>query len=117
MMLQPLRGRNVPAPNTRSLVLGTTGEGLQYALLDQYFERHKWVLGISGSGKSYFLASLICQIFALGISFCLIDPHGDLAKLVLKLLAQYNYFSDSRAFQKLLYVDFSKAEDIAAIPF
>ncbi len=120
MMIQPLPRKKRQTGNIESapqLILGTTGEGMQYSLTNQLFERHKWVLGVSGSGKSYFLASLICQIFALGIGLCLIDPHGDLAKLVLSLLAQYNYFSDRRAYQKLLYVDFSKAEDTAAIAF
>jgi hypothetical protein len=117
MMLQPIRGKNLPSRDTRSLILGTTSEGMQYSLTDQLFERHKWVLGISGSGKSYFLASLICQIFAMGIHFCLIDPHGDLAKLILSLLASYNYYSDPRAYQKVYYCDFSRAAKDAALPF
>ncbi len=119
-MIQPWQRRNrQPAnhPTSPELILGTTSEGMQYSLTDQLFEKHKWILGVSGSGKSYFLASLICQIFALGMSFFLLDPHNDLAELVLSLLVDHNYFSDKRAYQKLLYVDFSRAAKDAAIPF
>src|SRR5690348_9503390 len=112
MQLVPFGKKNLPlgSPAEPRLVLGSTQEGYEYSFVGELLEKHKHILGVSGSGKSYFLSSLICQIFASGISFFLIDPHGDLGKLVLKLLASSNYFSDSRAFQRLYYVDFGRAE-------
>ena len=41
------------------------------------------VLGKTGSGKSYFLAGLFLAFFDAGMPVTLIDPHGDLAELVL----------------------------------
>src|SRR5689334_898228 len=49
---------------------------------------HMHVLGKTGSGKSYFLASLFLSLFLAGQPVTLIDPHGDLAQLVLAHLVQ-----------------------------
>src|SRR2546421_7354498 len=96
--------------NEPSLQLGHTREGKPFTLTGELFARHKHIMGISGSGKSYFLASLAVLLFSQGISFCLFDPHGDLAKLILALLAGSDYFSDPRGFEKLYYIDFKRAE-------
>src|SRR6266700_1087435 len=103
--------------NQPSLQLGHTREGMPFTLTGSDFARHKHIMGISGSGKSYFLASLALLLFSQGIAFCLIDPHGDLAKLILTLLAGSDYFTDRRAYDRLWYVDFKRAEKDAAIPF
>ena len=102
-------------PNEPVLKLGHTREGKPFTLTGQDFARHKHIMGISGSGKSYFLASLALLLFRQGVSFCLVDPHGDLAKLILTLLAGSDYFTDPRAYEKLWYVDFKRAEKDAAI--
>ena len=74
--------------NKPLLPLGHTVEGNKFVALDGLnFERHKHIIGISGSGKSSFIASIVVFLLRQGISFTLIDPHGDLAKLVLTLLA------------------------------
>src|SRR5260370_107834 len=91
--------------NESFLQLGHTREGKPFTLTGTDFERHKHIMGISGSGKSYFLASLALLLFSQGISFCLLDPHGDLAKLILTLLAGSDYFTDLRAYDRLWYVD------------
>ncbi|MBN8981609.1 MAG: ATP-binding protein [Rhizobiales bacterium] len=43
------------------------------------YERHLYIIGKSGSGKSTFLQNIILQNPG---GFCLIDPHGDLAEAV-----------------------------------
>src|SRR6266567_4634345 len=70
-----------------ALVLGTTVEGNKVVTLTGIdFERHKHIIGISGSGKSSFLASCALLLLKQGVPFTLIDPHGDLCKLILSLL-------------------------------
>lgn len=43
---------------------------------------HAFAIGQTGTGKSSLLASLVSQDIKHGRSFCLVDPHGDLAELV-----------------------------------
>src|SRR5216684_6768916 len=98
-----------------SLPLGFTIEGNKLVALDGFhFERHKHIIGISGSGKSSFIASIVVFLLRLGISFCLIDPHGDLAKLILSLLASSDFYNNPRAYDRLWYVDLNR-QDGAAI--
>lgn len=47
---------------------------------------HTFAIGQTGTGKSSLLASLIRQDIEHGRGFCLVDPHGDLAEQVAKLL-------------------------------
>ena len=44
---------------------------------------HWHIIGTSGSVKSFFLAHLFLSLLKHGSPVTLIDPHGDLAKLVL----------------------------------
>jgi len=44
--------------------------------------QHIYVLGQTGTGKSTLLGNLMCQDLRHGHGFCLIDPHGDLAKQI-----------------------------------
>jgi hypothetical protein len=103
--------------NEPSLQLGTTSSGKPFVLTGTDFERHKLISGITGSGKSYFLASLILFLFSQGFTVLLIDPNGDLAKLIITVLAGSDYFTDPRAYERLWYVDFKRAEQDAAIAF
>src|SRR2546421_10169452 len=89
--------------NEPSLQLGQTREGKPYILAGTDFERHKVISGITGAGKSYFLASLLLFLFSQGFTVVLIDPNGDLAKLFITILAGSDYFTDPRAFEKLWY--------------
>jgi hypothetical protein len=66
-------------------------------------------LGKTGSGKSYFLAGLFLQLLAAGLPATLIDPHGDLAELVLAHLIQRGHFADSSAYERLIYLDLPAA--------
>lgn len=92
--------------------LGTYGPlNLQtYRLHHQEMREHGHVIGASKSGKSRFLASLYVQLLQAGYSITLIDPHGDLAKLILSHLITIGFFETSGAFEKLTYLDFPCAE-------
>jgi|GEM_PF-3501181 len=105
-------------PSQPYLQLGSYGESKrQFILRGTDFERHKVISGITGAGKSFFLASIFLLIFRLGITVLLIDPNGDLAKLILTLLASSDYFTHPLAFSRLWYVDFKRAEKDYAIAF
>jgi hypothetical protein len=71
----------------------------------QQARAHMHVLGKTGSGKSYFLAGLFLAFHDAGMPVTLIDPHGDLAELVLRHLADSGAFNESEAFQRLVYLD------------
>jgi hypothetical protein len=82
--------RQLPPPAsmpTRGLVIGTsnypglTGRPLALTPVDRL--RHTLVLGPTGSGKSWLLASMILQDIAAGHGVCAIDPKGDLITDVL----------------------------------
>lgn len=111
-----MKQRQLPH-NEPSLQLGHTSEGKPFTLTGSDFERHKTISGITGAGKSYFLASLLLFLFSQGFTVVLIDPNGDLAKLFITVLAASDYFTDPRAYEKLWYIDFKRAEQDAAIPF
>jgi hypothetical protein len=97
--------------NEPHLVLGTSGEGYPLVLTGELFqERHKHIMGTSGSGKSYACAGYIAELFAQQESICLLDPHGDLARTVLSLFAETGYFDNPQAFERLWYVDFNRIE-------
>lgn len=70
---------------------------------------HVHVLGTTGSGKSTFLTHLALEILDNGMSFTLIDPHGDLARDVLAQLAMRGFYHDPTAFERLLYLDLAAA--------
>ncbi len=46
--------------------------------------RHTYILGRTGSGKSYLMANMAIQDIRNGEGVCIIDPHGDLIQDVLK---------------------------------
>jgi hypothetical protein len=99
-----------------SLALGSTVEGNKLVTLTGFdFERHKHIIGVSGSGKSSFLASCAILLLKQGVPFTLIDPHGDLCKLILSLLASSDFFRNPKAYDRLWYVDFSREDRL--VPF
>jgi hypothetical protein len=67
------------------------------------------VLGKTGSGKSYFLAGLFLSFLDAGMPVTLIDPHGDLAELILSQLTARGMFADPQAFERLVYLDLPAA--------
>src|SRR4051812_42509757 len=81
----------------------------QLRITPQQARAHMHVLGKTGSGKSYFLAGLFMAFHEAGMPVTLIDPHGDLAELVLAQLAAQGTFSYDSAYEKLVYLDLPAA--------
>src|SRR3954465_5640156 len=75
----------------------------------QQARAHMHVLGKTGSGKSYFLAGLFLSMHEAGMPATLIDPHGDLAEMVLSHLIQRGEFQEPEAYDKLVYLDIPAA--------
>jgi type IV secretory pathway TraG/TraD family ATPase VirD4 len=50
--------------------------------------QHIYILGQTGTGKSTLLGNLMRQDLRQGHGFCLIDPHGDLAKQIAQVAPQ-----------------------------
>ena len=71
---------------------------------------HLHVIGTTGSGKSRFLASLILNLLEQGQAVTVIDPHGDLVRLVMARLIDGGYFNNADVFESLLYLDLPTAE-------
>jgi hypothetical protein len=71
---------------------------------------HWHIIGTSGSGKSFFLAHLFLSLLKQGSPVTLIDPHGDLAKLVLTHLVGEGWYKDTATYEKILYLDLPAAE-------
>src|SRR5215208_5924034 len=91
----------------RSIALGTYGAWFfrrALALKREQVRTHFHVIGVSGSGKSRFLAGLYLELLRAGLSASLVDPHGDLARLVLAHLVADGYFAQPGAREKLLYL-------------
>ena len=59
----------------------------KYAIPLEKIDTAMYVVGRSGKGKSKFLEGFLFQLIMLGKGCGLIDPHGDLANNLLKLLA------------------------------
>src|SRR6266516_1721736 len=76
---------------------------------------HKWVMGLTGRGKSKHLASHFLQLFRQGIGVAVIDPHADLTADILATLIDEGYFTRPDAYDKLWYVDFSRRDRF--VPF
>jgi hypothetical protein len=66
---------------------------------------HMHVMGITGSGKSRFLAGLFLSLYEAGLSATLIDPHGDLSRLVLGKLVEHGAYREQHAFDRIIYLD------------
>ncbi len=72
-------------------------------------QSHIHVQGRTGSGKSRWLAGFYVNLLKAGYSATLIDPHGDLSRLVLSRLVADGYFDRDEAYEKVLYLDIPAA--------
>src|SRR3954466_12176118 len=99
------RGPSIPLGTSRFLLFGKR----TLRITPQQARAHTHVLGKTGSGKSYFLAGLFLAMHAAGMPVTLIDPHGDLAELVLIHLVQRGEFACRAAYERLLYLDLPAA--------
>ncbi|HEY6619559.1 MAG TPA: DUF87 domain-containing protein, partial [Steroidobacteraceae bacterium] len=65
------------------MALATTSHGGGVVFSREQRERHVWIIGKSGSGKSTFLFNLAMSDIVAGEGVTVIDPHGDLAEDIL----------------------------------
>src|SRR5947209_36865 len=72
--------------------------------------QHAHVIGVTKSGKSRFLVSLVEAFLAHGLPFTFLDPHGDTAQLLLSRLVEQGFFHDATAYDRLVYLVIPKAE-------
>jgi hypothetical protein len=63
--------------------IATTSHGAGVVFSREERERHIWIVGKSGSGKSTFLFNLAMSDIVTGEGVTIIDPHGDLAEDIL----------------------------------
>src|SRR6059058_1171919 len=99
------RGPSIPLGSSRFFFFGKR----TLRISPQQAHAHMHVLGKTGSGKSYFLAGLFLSMHEAGMPATLIDPHGDLAEMVLSHLIQRRTFQDPEAYDKLVYLDIPAA--------
>src|SRR5215210_2362364 len=99
------RGPTIPLGTSRFFFLGKR----TLRITPRQARAHMHVLGKTGSGKSYFLAGLFLAMYDAGMPATLIDPHGDLAELVLTHLVQRGEFAHRAAYERLLYLDLPAA--------
>src|SRR4051812_18769355 len=99
------RGPTIPLGSNRFLFFGRR----TLRISPEQARAHMHVLGKTGSGKSYFLAGLFLAMYEAGMPATLIDPHGDLAELVLAHLYQRGVFNDQSTYDRLLYLDIPAA--------
>ncbi len=71
---------------------------------------HKHVIGLTGQGKSKFLAHCFVELVSQGIACSLVDPHSDLADDVLGMLADRGLADD-----RLFFIDFGRRDRF--VPF
>lgn len=79
-----LSARKLPPPVNmpqEGLVLGENfyrGEKIQVRIKDKDRQRHMYIIGMTGTGKSWLMANLAIQDIENGRGVCVIDPHGSL---------------------------------------
>jgi hypothetical protein len=88
----------------------------RYALPSTQLKAHFHVIGVSGSGKSRFLAHLYLSLLANGLPATLIDHHGELAELVLASLVAKGTYRRRQAgapdpFERVIYLDVQAGAD------
>ena len=96
-----------PYRNSDDLVLGRTGRSRffpRFRISTKVRKFHSYVVGLTGRGKSKFLQNCLVQDIMSGRGCAVVDPHGDLAKDVLRSLVSSGYFSDETNFDRVLYV-------------
>src|SRR5215210_9279264 len=94
------RGPTLPLGTSRFLFFGRR----TLRITPRQARAHMHVLGKTGSGKSYFLAGLFLAMFEAGMPVTLLDPHGDLAELVLTHLIARGEFTNPRTYEQLIYL-------------
>ena len=87
-----LHAKKAPVPSniaTTGLYLGKSAyRGITRPVFIEKFDRqrHFYIIGKTGTGKSEFLKSMIMQDVNAGEGLAVIDPHGDLVEDILRLI-------------------------------
>jgi hypothetical protein len=87
-----LHAKNAPAPAlipTTGLFLGKSvyrGESRDVYIENRDRQRHMYIVGKTGTGKSEFLKEMILQDIEAGKGVCAIDPHGEFVEDILQLM-------------------------------
>jgi len=87
-----LIAKNAPASNlipTSGLRLGKSmyrGEVREVFMENRDRQRHTYIIGKTGTGKSEFLKEMILQDIEAGKGVCAIDPHGEFVEDILQLM-------------------------------
>ena len=93
--------------NQNHLVLGRTGRlGFfpRFNISEKVRRFHMYVTGLTGRGKSKFMQNLIVQDVLAGRGCAVIDPHGDLAKDVLRSIIGSGTLDEERLLERVIYV-------------
>jgi TraM recognition site of TraD and TraG len=107
-----LTGDGIPVGTVAGRFFGRT-----LRLSRRQIQTHMHVMGVTEAGKSRFLAGLFLSLTRCGMPATLIDPDGDLARLVLAhLVAQGVYrdadpaaAGDTNPYHRMLYLDLPAA--------
>jgi DNA helicase HerA-like ATPase len=83
--------------------IATTSHGGGVVFTREERERHIWIVGKSGSGKSTFLFNLAMADIVAGEGVAVIDPHGDLAEDILDAIPR-------RRINDVCYLDAGETE-------
>jgi hypothetical protein len=83
--------------------IATTSHGGGVVFTREERERHVWIVGKSGSGKSTFLFNLAMDDICAGEGVAVIDPHGDLATDILDAIPR-------RRINDVCYLDAGETE-------
>ncbi|MFH1712457.1 MAG: type IV secretion system DNA-binding domain-containing protein [Patescibacteria group bacterium] len=87
-----MEARIAPAPTnipTEGLHLGYNeyrGVKRDIYIEDDDRRRHLYIIGKTGSGKSYFIRYMAAQDIANGKGICVVDPHGDLVEALMGMI-------------------------------
>jgi len=85
--------RQSPVPASRSISLGQSTNIYNRKQSEEVFlnlktlKQHGYILGQSGSGKTFLILLLLMSFIRLGCGFCIIDIHGDLSQMILAYIA------------------------------
>ena len=92
--LKWLSARSAPVPlnlSKEGTVLGKNifqREKKEVKILDEDRQRHIYIIGQTGTGKTSLMSNMFIQDIAAGKGVCFIDPHGDTAEYLMGLIPE-----------------------------
>ncbi len=95
--------------------IGKYGFFPKFNISSRVRQYHSYVVGLTGCGKSKFLQNCILQDILKGRGCAVIDPHGDLAKDVIRSLIHSGYLNSPENLNRIVYIAPRRREYV--IPF